>query len=103
MKIEFTLKDRNGVELEYGDDVNWICANLSVEECRMGNLINKMWNSGEIIPGRLVFYKTIEQAKNDYRDLKLMFVSDDNEIRLAIGCPSEKNDYRHVNLERVEI
>lgn len=88
MKIEFTLKDRNGIELNEGDKVNWCCANLSVEEC---------------IPGRLVFYNTIEQAKNDYRDLQLMFVSDDNEIRWAIRCPSEQNDYRHVSLERIEI
>lgn len=127
LKIEFTLKDRNGVELNEGDKVNWICENLSVEECTFGNMVNKMWNSGEVIKGKLVFYKTNEQVRDEFinrpyykkyinnpnesyrvsscpsniANLELMFLSDEGDIRWSIKCPSVENDYRHEKLEKV--
>lgn len=104
MKIEFTLKDRNGIELNEGDRVNWCCDNLSIEDCIVFGVVNKMYNSGEIIPGRLVFYKTSEEADNVYSSsptsLELKFLSDNGKIRWSINCPSSQNDYRHVRLEK---
>jgi hypothetical protein len=127
LKIEFTLKDRNGVELNEGDKVNWICENLSVEECTFGNIVDKMWNSGEVIHGRLVFNHTKEYVDKEYTNrpyykkyinnpresyrvkympsnisnLELMFLSNEGDIKWSIECPSVENDYRHEKLEKV--
>ena len=120
MKIEFTLKDRNGIELNDGDKVNWCCENIPVEECIFMGGVMKMWNSGEVIPGKLVFYKTTEEVDSMFKKtetfldnpdtnynpadtarLELMFFSDRGDITWAIMCPSGEKDFRHSSLEKI--
>jgi len=116
MKIEFIIKDRNGVELFEGDRVNW-----HVEEELIPNTCFGI--KGEILSGILVFYRTKEQVKEVYQktpsykyDLEhnittycpsqsatftLMFIAD--HATWVINCPFEAEDYRHPKLEKVEL
>ena len=120
MKVEFTLKDRNGIELQEGDCVKWCCEKWPEEKkTAIAGLRYEMWNSGEEIPGKIIFYKTIQQVKKVYRStedykngsysfcpsktasLQLMFVSDKGNPIWAITCPSKSKDFRHPSLEKI--
>lgn len=119
MKIEFILKDRFGNDLNEGDKVLWICPDLPVEQCTFFGGINKMYNSGEEIHGKLVFFRTKEQVKKESESrLKgkkpliccpsetanntLMFMSDDGEIQWVIQCLSESDELKHPRLIKIE-
>jgi hypothetical protein len=92
MNIQFELKDRNGKDLYENDKVNWVCPNLTIEDCSMFGMVNKMWNSGEVISGRLIFRNELD------RTLELMFHSDDDDIHWSIRSPL---DGKHKSLEKV--
>lgn len=115
MKVEFILKDKDGIELNEGDNVNWRCENNQAAHC-MGDY---MWNSGEIIPGKLLFFRTKEQVSSEYQKteaykgdrpksyhpsnvagLELMFMSKKGYPIWSIRCPSEADNFRHLNLEK---
>ena len=105
MKVEFTLKDMDGVELQEGDKVIWCCEDIPMDaKPSMFGIINAMYNDGQRIPGKLIFYKTKEQVKNisdrSCPSIELMFIADKGDPIWSIDCPSEQEDFRHNRLKK---
>ena len=105
MKVEFTLKDMNGVELQEGDKVIWCCEDIPMDATpTMFGFGWRMWNNGERIPGKLLFFRTKEQvasiSKSAYPSIELMFIADKGDLTWVIECPSEKEDFRHNRLKK---
>lgn len=90
LKVEFILKDKDGVELNEGDNVLWVCENV-IDKPSFFGMIDCMWNSGQVIPGKLVFRGDVP---------KLYFLSDDEETRWIIDDLGD--DFRHPRLKYME-
>lgn len=89
MKVEFILKDCDGVDLSEDDFVEWICESVSIKPTMFG-IVYDMWNSGQVIKGRVVFDRT---------NLHLLFVSDDEQIKWSIRDLTD--DHKHMRLKKM--
>jgi hypothetical protein len=89
MKIEFELKDCDGVDLQEGDRVEWVCQKMEIKPTMFG-IVYDMWNSGQIINGRVTF---------DPQKLHVVFASDDGEITWYIQDLPDNN--RHDRMRKI--